>query len=129
MFPDGLNLIVVLVVVGIAAIGSLFACRTWLARISFTLAMPVVYGLIWWPCALVAGIFTLVLTPPGIAAPLTMFLSVAATFAIFVVHVMSMRRDLPGTIGYSTGGRGRRGMEPPTESLLPHVPGRRPWMR
>ena len=129
MFPNGVNLTVVLVVVGIAAIGSLFACRNWPARISFTLAMPVIYGLIWWPCALVAGIFTLILTPRAIAEPLAMFLSVSATFGIFVVHVMSMRRDLPGTFGYSPYGRGKRGIEPPGESLLPEVPSRRPWMR
>ena len=81
-----------------AAIGSLFACRGIGPRVWFTLAMPVLYGFVWFIFLLATGT---VVTPllqgiePRLSDLVVVGSSTLLTAATFTLMVTSMAKDRP----------------------------------
>lgn len=98
-------------VVGIAFIGSLFACRGLADRIWFALIIPLAYGALYGLCLIsicAVGNFLPNSTRDGLNS-FAIVISTTICFGIFVLQVFSMAKDpRHSTQGYSIGkARGR----------------------
>lgn len=116
-------------VVLVALVGSLFACRDWPARILFALVMPVLFAFLWIICYMALGCFSAPLDGlvPGEALGLLVgALATIVTGVTFILQVLSMCRDsAAAAYGYSCSFRGKRSL--PREPTLSHLPTRRRW--
>ncbi|MFT4546103.1 MAG: hypothetical protein ACI8XO_002476 [Verrucomicrobiales bacterium] len=117
-------------IVGIAFIGSLFACRGLADRFWFTLVMPVVYAMLFFLCLLIIGGIAGNFFPPSHGESLTILailLSSITCLSIFVLQVCSMAKDTcGGSRGYSIRTTRKRyaNIRPAT---LQRLPTRKRW--
>ena len=120
-----------LIIFGVAFIGSLFACRRWIARILFTLIIPIVYALVCFLCIVILGSLPLLL-PAGMASIIEevgVAMAICATAVLFLIQVLVMAKDGESdTHAYTLKFRGRKNRV--TEAPdLPHVVTQRRYMR
>lgn len=118
------------VVVGIAFIGSLFACRGIADRFWFTVGMPIVYALIFFLCFISIGAIVGNFLPKLGGESLQLLATILAgslCFGIFVLQVCSMARDPRGvTRGYSIVRPRKRSMAAQSVKLQ-RLPTRKRW--
>ena len=101
---------------------SLFACKTWISRVLFTIVMPVIYGLLGFLIMVILGCFAMLL-PDGMASiidELAIGITIFFCVVLLAVQVMAMSRDPGGgTKVYHSKFGGRMGRAKRED--LPHV--------
>lgn len=119
---DILALLAPVVVFGGLFICSLFACKTWISRVLFTIVMPVVYGLLGFLIMVTLGCFAMLLPegPASIIDELAEGITVLVCLVLLAIQVRTMSGDpAGGTKIYHSKFGGRLGR--PKREKLPHV--------